>query len=589
MLRTASWRPSVVHWMARQCPVRPFCTTPMTPPAPSSPPSLAALKNDDASKTPSTAAPTLLYEAPWAKRIHATKSAVVTSGLFTGVGIPMGSLLGHIPVTSLGEMLMYGSLMCFGFGSTSLYHMFSKPYVLRMWVDEATKVVSVETLNVVASKKRLEYPLDDIEKRTAGPLIAGTATTTTPPFLKFQAKDDQFALHPDGITNRELLDKLTAPPETPTPRKSVPRKDGKIDHNTPMLGGKRLTLRFDSTGTATHEAVSRHDALKMVQEAAVTVADMYDPPTAASSRPTKGVVDIANIHMRDIRQLDNAFDIANKPCITVRQQGILVNADPIRAVITRDSCVVFFQDGADALMPELEANFKTHIDESSVHGFEFTALEAILATICTGLARDAAKALPLAKDAVDKIAQDASLAGELGRLLAAKNSMDQLNARVTGMRKAFVDILENEEDLRMMHLTKLYNDPSLAQDLFSFDSEELESLIEVYLQDIYDTQTQISLMLENLQNTRNIATLKLDTKRNYLLMVNLTLSLWTTLITVPTFVVGTFGMNLTSNLEEAPYLFYMVVGGCVLFPISVYRLVLRYFRERGIKLSWTYK
>ncbi|RLO00801.1 hypothetical protein DYB28_013615, partial [Aphanomyces astaci] len=80
----------------------------------------------------------------------------------------------------------------------------------------------------------------------------------------------------------------------------------------------------------------------------------------------------SNVHMRDIRKLDNAFAIGNKPSITVRLQGILVNADPVRAVITRDACVVFLQDGADDLIPELEVNFKDHLDECSVHGFEFT-------------------------------------------------------------------------------------------------------------------------------------------------------------------------------------------------------------------------
>ncbi|ETV84959.1 hypothetical protein H257_02854 [Aphanomyces astaci] len=396
----------------------------------------------------------------------------------------------------------------------------------------------------------------------------------------------------DDVPSNPLLPTATGdgPLPYPPPRKPVARKD-KLEHGTPMLGGQPLTLRFDITGTATNQAMTRHEALKMVQDAAATtMPTAVGPPTSPQpSRADKGIVTIPNVHMRDIRKLDNAFAIGNKPSITVRRQGILVNADPVRAVITRDACVVFLQDGAHDLIPELEVNFKDHLDECSVHGFEFTALEAILATLCTALAKDAARVLPLAKAAVDKISQDATLAGELERLRSTKNTMDELNTRVTGMRKAFVDILENEEDLRMMHLTKLHRDPLLAHDLFSFDSEDLESLIEVYLEDIYDTQTHIALMLENVQNTRTIAMLKLDAKRNYLLMVNLTLTLWTTLITVPTFVVGTFGMNLNSYVQDVDYLFYVVVSGCVLFPVGVYRLVLKYFRERGINLSWKYK
>ncbi|RHY98466.1 hypothetical protein DYB35_012857, partial [Aphanomyces astaci] len=107
-----------------------------------------------------------------------------------------------------------------------------------------------------------------------------------------------------------------------------------------------------------------------------------EPPCSVASRwydlhshsdlEVEWYIDIANVHMRDIRKLDNAFAIGNKPSITVRRQGILVNADPVRAVITRDACVVFLQDGAHDLIPELEVNFKDHLDECSVHGFEFT-------------------------------------------------------------------------------------------------------------------------------------------------------------------------------------------------------------------------
>ncbi|RHY14541.1 hypothetical protein DYB25_009360, partial [Aphanomyces astaci] len=181
----------------------------------------------------------------------------------------------------------------------------------------------------------------------------------------------------DDAPSNPLLPTATddGPLPPPPPRKPVARKD-KLEHGTPMLGGQPL-----------------------------------------------------NVHMRDIRKLDNAFAIGNKPSITVRRQGILVNAAPVRAVITRDACVVFLQDGAHDLIPELEVNFKDHLDECSVHGFEFTALEAILATLCTALAKDAARVLPLAKAAVDKISQDATLAGELERLRSSKNTMDELNTR----------------------------------------------------------------------------------------------------------------------------------------------------------------
>ncbi|OQR88529.1 CorA Metal Ion Transporter (MIT) Family, partial [Achlya hypogyna] len=132
--------------------------------------------------------------------------------------------------------------------------------------------------------------------------------------------------------------------------------------------------------------------------------------------------------------------------------------------------------------------------------------------------------------------------GDMEALRTLKNNMHELNTQISGMRRMLMEILENDEDMHMLYLSKIHAEPAIASDLLSFDTEDAESLLEVYLQDIYATQTRVSLMLNNVQNTESMVMLRLDTKRNYLLTVDLTLTLWTTMITVPTFIVGAFGM-----------------------------------------------
>ncbi|OQR90282.1 CorA Metal Ion Transporter (MIT) Family [Achlya hypogyna] len=547
----------------------------------------------------------LVYEAPLATRMKAIALTASATNAITCVGIPLAYTLGQFPIATPGQMAIYGTLTGLGVLSTTLLRALFKPYVTRMWMSEATKEVAIETVTVLGAKELSEFKATDISRNT----------TTWHPMINYTTLQKPLFLHKEGAA---LLDELLSP--RPLDRNLDPRhrKDKKSDAN-PMQFGKRLTLRFDPTGRMTHEDYSRHDVLKMVQKAAVpastwvgslpsvvslTVFKSDTPEYRAHAqtripRGPKGIVDIPNIHMRDIRKLDNAFALASKPSITVRRGAILLNADPVRAIIMQNNCVVFLQEGAESVIPLLEANFKEF--DSQDHAFEFTferrlraseltgycrALESLLLTICTILEKDCTRVLPLAQATIDKMTQDAALAGELETLRSMKNQLDELNARVTGTRKAFVDILENEEDLRMMHLTKLHDDPALVRDLFSFDSEELESLLEVYLEDIYDTQTRVALMLENMANTKNIAMLKLDAKRNYLMTLNLTLTLWTTLVSVPTFIVGAFGMNLASNLEEVQYLFYLVGGSAMVFPIGAYRYALRYLNQRGIALSW---
>ncbi|OQR88678.1 CorA Metal Ion Transporter (MIT) Family [Thraustotheca clavata] len=358
------------------------------------------------------------------------------------------------------------------------------------------------------------------------------------------------------------------------------------DVGTSMNNGKRLALRFTTAGEATYEEVTRGDVLKLIQAAASPLLTYLAETSNESKMLNHAFVEIPNTHMRDLRKLDNVFAISNEPSLTVRQQAILVNADPVRAVILRDSCLVFLPDGADSLVSLLKTCFKEQIIYSNSIAFEFAAIEAVLQTICKVLTNDVEKLLPVAKIAIDRMARDDMPLGDMESIRSLKNNMHELNTQISGMRRMLMDFLENDEDVHMLYLTKIYNESRLARDVLSFDTEDAESLLEVYLQDIYASQTRVALMLNNMQNTESMVMLKLDTKRNYLLTVDLTLTMWTTMVTVSTFVVGGFGMNLNSNIQQMDNIFWIVIGLCVLFPIVSVFTINKYLERRGISMSW---
>ncbi|ETW05840.1 hypothetical protein, variant 1 [Aphanomyces invadans] len=369
--------------------------------------------------------------------------------------------------------------------------------------------------------------------------------------------------------------------------------------------GKCMTLRFDTRGGSTYEEVTRNDVLTTIRIAATSVAFSANKPDGARSavnmmasspqrrsKPHSRIrqqvdtaMDIPTVHMRDIRKLDKMFSTSNEPSITVRQQAILVNCDPVRAVIMRDCCLVFLPDGADSLIAHLKANFKLHIADATA--FEFAALEAILATVCFTFSTQCKQVIPEGRAALEKMTKDESI-GELESLRSIKNTMSVLESQLGGMRRLLMNLLENEADLHMMYLTKLCEDPKLAQDLYSFDTEDVESILELYLQEIYGSQTRVALMAHNIVNTESIVMLKLDSKRNFLLSVDLSLTVLGTLIAMPTFIVGAFGMNLNSHIQDTEYIFWIVFALCGLFIVVGYVVVARYLKDQGINMSWTY-
>jgi magnesium transporter len=64
------------------------------------------------------------------------------------------------------------------------------------------------------------------------------------------------------------------------------------------------------------------------------------------------------LHPRDMRRLVTPFSASNEPEIIVRRHAILLNFDPLRAIILRDRLLVVVPDGADSILVELERRLR---------------------------------------------------------------------------------------------------------------------------------------------------------------------------------------------------------------------------------------
>ncbi|CAI5747440.1 unnamed protein product [Peronospora destructor] len=379
--------------------------------------------------------------------------------------------------------------------------------------------------------------------------------------------------------------------------------------------GRVLVLLFDRDGDSEFKEMSRLDVLKMTQQAAlpreekwVDVDEAADvaigPMRRLGSLGAKGrrasmsmmrgdgggpdgpnyatVCDVQRVHARDIRRMENAFSVSNEPSIIIRKQAILISADPLRAIVMRDVCLVYVPDGADSLLSILKEQFSQVARENAEDSYEFRALEALLATLARYFQTDYEKLSPVVISALDRLVQGNLHSRELETLREFKNTMNEFESQVDGVRRVLMELLDNEEDLRLLYLTKLYEDPSLLTDLYSFDSEEAEVLIENYLQDIFSTRTKADLMQHRITNTESLVMLKLDSMRNYLLRVDLVFSLATISLSVGTLLAGVFGMNLASGVEEAWGWFWGVAITCVVAFVIITIVGILFFRQKGV-------
>ncbi len=87
------------------------------------------------------------------------------------------------------------------------------------------------------------------------------------------------------------------------------------------------------------------------------------PPTAATAAVTYRERLGGYLHPRDMRRLVTPFSTSNEPELIVRRHVMLLNFDPLRAIILRDRLLTLVPDGADSLLVLLEQRVRGGSDE----------------------------------------------------------------------------------------------------------------------------------------------------------------------------------------------------------------------------------
>jgi len=136
-----------------------------------------------------------------------------------------------------------------------------------------------------------------------------------------------------------------------------------------------------------------------------------------------------------------------------------------------------------------------------------------------------------------------------------------------------------------MNLTKLYETPNKYSEqnneAWFDDHEEIELLLEAYLQAVDGTFSQAKLLNKEIDSAMDLLMLRLDTARNSLLRIDLMVSSITSVAAVGALVAGIFGMNLSSGVEDTPHWFWGVASTLVFGSIILVTSIFWYIRHKG--------
>ncbi|KAJ0984286.1 hypothetical protein J5N97_002642 [Dioscorea zingiberensis] len=405
---------------------------------------------------------------------------------------------------------------------------------------------------------------------------------------------------------------IVASPTNPSPNASNPSKShGSL---APAKAGKkktgsRLWMRFDRTGNSEVMEWDKSAILKRV-----------------------------SIPARDLRILGPVFSQSSN--ILAREKAIIVNLEFIKAIVTADE-VLLLDPLSHEVIPfvdqlkqqlSLKSPFRIHEPDhvevrtkglpsnEAAEGedelpFEFQILEIALEAVCTYLDSNVADLERDAYPILDELAMNVSTKN-LERVRSLKSNLTRLLARVQKVRDEIEHLLDDNEDMAHLYLTRkqiqfqqlealmasgvsnsiaiaaphmarLNSNPwsaSIVTSIYSDDNdvEDLEMLLEAYFMQLDGTRNKILSVREYIDDTEDYVNIQLDNQRNELIQLQLILTIASFAIAINTLIVGIFAMNIPCHLYEVQKFFEPFVGGTSAGCFLIFMLMLGHARWKKL-------
>ncbi|GAB2278372.1 Magnesium transporter MRS2-I [Dionaea muscipula] len=254
-----------------------------------------------------------------------------------------------------------------------------------------------------------------------------------------------------------------------------------------------------------------------------------------------------------------------------------------------------------------------HVDAGEDESpFEFRALEVTLEALCSFLDARTTELETDAYPTLDALTSKIS-SRNLDRVRKVKSAMTRLTARVQKVRDKLEQLLDDDEDMGDLYLTRkqypasspgsgsgaacwLPNSPTIGSKIskasragaagFNGDEhniEELEMLLEAYFTQIDGTLNRLTTLREYINDTEAYINIQLESKRNQLIQLELFLSNGTLCLSIYALVTGIFGVNIpfTWNTGHG-YLFKWVVILTAVCCGFLFALIILYARRKGL-------
>lgn len=294
------------------------------------------------------------------------------------------------------------------------------------------------------------------------------------------------------------------------------------------------------------------------------------------------------IRLRDLRNSnDDRRDIAE---LLARDDHFIVNVDHMRVVVTRHNLLLFeahreqTKNFASRLRHVLQKEAiprKAAVEPSqyfvTCEPFEFVVLDEILNAILSQYHARLALILPVVDRTLTAIAESTSAnSGDddsLIRLIPMQRALSTFQTSVKELYTALEDTLADDLDVERLCLTfksPKYRTESTRLTFVKFallsSHSVVEMLVENYSKRTEEMLNEVKQMQQEITATHQVVDMTMNSNRNYLMRLNLHISLAAMSLAAGSVIAGVFGMNLTHGFEEHATAFYAVLTS---IPITI--------------------
>ena len=247
------------------------------------------------------------------------------------------------------------------------------------------------------------------------------------------------------------------------------------------------------------------------------------------------------ISPRDLRPI---FSLSQVATILSRGSVVIMNLGFVKLLISKDRVLV-----SNLENEEIEAVFLPGLIDRVKKGSETTSFEILVMDYA--LSHKVNKMRTFAEDLEKKVARllkkisaDNIKDQTFEDLLRLKKNISKFEIIVKENEGAAMDLLDDDEELLELCLS---HKKARSKKVIEAAVDEVESVLESFAEQIEEMEYKVGELKENIDDTQEVLTLKMNSRRNTIIRFDLMATLVTALFSLMAVITGLYGMNIRNN------------------------------------------